>query len=47
MIADAPQIESGKRGAALEQSDLSGLRIAWYADDRVAPVTDETRAAPR
>jgi Asp-tRNA(Asn)/Glu-tRNA(Gln) amidotransferase A subunit family amidase len=24
---------------------LRGLRIAWYADDGVAPVTDETRAA--
>src|SRR5437660_9357034 len=45
MIADAPQIESGNRGAALGQSGLSRLRIAWYADDRAAPVTDETRAA--
>ena len=42
VIADTAQ-----PGPALEQGALSlrGLRIAWYADDGVAPVTDETRAA--
>jgi len=43
VIADAGE----KRGSAPGQGDssLHGLRIAWYADDGVAPVTDETRAA--
>jgi amidase len=42
VIAAARQIEPAlERGA----SALRGLRIAWYADDGVAPVTDETRAA--
>jgi len=36
-----------RRGHSSEQivSDLRGTRVAWYADDGVAPVTDETRAA--
>lgn len=28
-----------------ESQDLRGLRVAWYTDDGVAPVTDETIAA--
>lgn len=46
VIADAAQIQNSKRGPESEPgvTVLRGLRIAWYADDGVAPVTDETRA---
>jgi Asp-tRNA(Asn)/Glu-tRNA(Gln) amidotransferase A subunit family amidase len=37
------QFESGKEFES-DVALLRGLRIAWYADDGVAPVTDETRA---
>jgi Asp-tRNA(Asn)/Glu-tRNA(Gln) amidotransferase A subunit family amidase len=37
------QFESGKEFES-DAALLRGLRIAWYADDGVAPVTDETRA---
>src|ERR1041385_8795489 len=30
-----------------QQQDLRGLRVAWYTDDGVAPVTDETARAVR
>jgi amidase len=41
VIAGAPE----KRVDPVEDdSSLQGLRIAWYADDGVAPVTGETRA---
>jgi Asp-tRNA(Asn)/Glu-tRNA(Gln) amidotransferase A subunit family amidase len=40
IIADARQIEM-----ASLQRGVRGLRVAWYADDGVAPVTEETRAA--
>jgi Asp-tRNA(Asn)/Glu-tRNA(Gln) amidotransferase A subunit family amidase len=42
VIADRTRIEAA---IARDASLLRGLRIAWYADDGVAPVTDETRAA--
>ncbi|MGH9967170.1 MAG: amidase [Pyrinomonadaceae bacterium] len=29
------------------ESSLQGCRVAWYSDDEVAPVTDETRGAVR
>jgi Asp-tRNA(Asn)/Glu-tRNA(Gln) amidotransferase A subunit family amidase len=32
---------------AREQQDLRGLRVAWYTDDGVAPVTEETARAVR
>jgi amidase len=37
------QFESGQEFES-DAALLRGLRIAWYADDGVAPVTDETRA---
>ena len=44
--------DTGQSGPSLRASPakpgitaLSGLRVTWYADDGVAPVTDETRAA--
>jgi amidase len=42
VIADGKQFESRNR-----EPELRGLRAAWYADDGVAPVTNETRAAVR
>jgi Asp-tRNA(Asn)/Glu-tRNA(Gln) amidotransferase A subunit family amidase len=39
----AAQFESG-RELESDVALLRGLRIAWYADDGVAPVTNETRA---
>jgi amidase len=46
VIADATQFEMSNRGPASDGvTALRGLRIAWYADDGVAPTTDETRAA--
>ena len=46
VIADDRQDQLSEPGPSLEQriSELRGLRVAWYADDGVAPVTDETRA---
>jgi Asp-tRNA(Asn)/Glu-tRNA(Gln) amidotransferase A subunit family amidase len=34
-------------GESNRNTDLSGLRFAWYADDGVVPVTDETAEAVR
>jgi len=47
VIADRAQFQNSKRGPESEPGValLRGLRVAWYADDGVAPVTDETRAA--
>jgi Asp-tRNA(Asn)/Glu-tRNA(Gln) amidotransferase A subunit family amidase len=47
LIADPTQFETSDRGPASEVgvTALRGSRVAWYADDGVAPVTDETRAA--
>ena len=36
------RVLSGEHGS---ESELSGLRLAWYADDGVVPVTEETSAA--
>lgn len=48
-VADLALLFGVIADAAPEPGDASlrGLRIAWYADDGVAPVTDETRAAVR
>jgi amidase len=40
ILAGSRQSELSSRAASLR-----GLRLAWYADDGVAPVTNETRAA--
>jgi Asp-tRNA(Asn)/Glu-tRNA(Gln) amidotransferase A subunit family amidase len=47
VIADTAQFQNSKRGPQSEPgvAELRGLRVAWYADDGVALVTDETRAA--
>jgi amidase len=47
VMADAIQSETGSRDALRDRDDarLQGLRMAWYADDGVAPVTRETRDA--
>jgi amidase len=47
VIADTAQFRNSERGpeSAPGVAKLRGLRIAWYADDGVAPVTDETGAA--
>jgi len=47
VIADATQFEiSNSRSTADERvSGLRGMRVAWYGDDGVAPVSDETRDA--
>lgn len=49
VIADATQFEMSNRGSASDAgvTPLRGLRVAWYAADGVAPITDETRAALR
>ena len=46
VIAGDTQFQSRDRGpASVDRVVVRGKRIAWYADDGVAPVTDETRAA--
>ncbi len=47
VIADAKQAETTSITPSFDQGDrgLCGLRVAWYADDGVAPVTNETRVA--
>ena len=47
VLADPTQFEiSGNNGGLLpDPSELRGLHVAWYADDGVAPVSDEIRAA--
>lgn len=49
VIADATQFEMSNHGSASDVgvTPLRGLRVAWYASDGVAPITDETRAAIR
>jgi amidase len=47
VIADATPGETSSITSAFDRGDrgLQGLRVAWYADDDVAPVTNETRLA--
>lgn len=47
VIADAPPSgrDAGASSLAAGIAALRGLRIAWYSDDGVAPITDETRKA--
>jgi amidase len=47
VIADATQLETSSIMPAFDQEDSKrrGLRAAWYADNGVAPVTNETRVA--
>jgi amidase len=47
VIADPPPSGLSDRASSLEEemAALPGLRIAWYTDDCVAPITDETRNA--
>ncbi len=47
VIADPPPSGFGDRASSLEQGTIAlrGLRIAWYTDDGISPVTEETRNA--
>lgn len=47
IIADAAHLETSDVSTSFQQGSLAqrGLRVAWYADDGVAPVTEETRRA--
>jgi Asp-tRNA(Asn)/Glu-tRNA(Gln) amidotransferase A subunit family amidase len=47
VITDAREFEISDPKSVQEQrvGDLRALRVAWYADDGIAPVTDETRTA--
>lgn len=47
VIADPPPSGLSDRASSLEEemAALRGLRIAWYTDDCVAPITDQTRNA--
>jgi amidase len=47
VMADATQSEISFQDASLDRdaARLKGLRVAWYTDDGVAPVTRETRDA--
>jgi Asp-tRNA(Asn)/Glu-tRNA(Gln) amidotransferase A subunit family amidase len=47
VIADATQSEISYQDTSLDRdaARLQGLRVAWYTDDGVAPVTRETRDA--
>ncbi|MDX6303770.1 MAG: amidase [Blastocatellia bacterium] len=47
IIADARHLETSDVSTSFQQGSLAqrGLRVAWYADDGVAPVTEETRTA--
>ena len=44
IIAEAPPRELNTASTD-GVTNVRGLRVAWYADDGIAPVTDETRAA--
>jgi Asp-tRNA(Asn)/Glu-tRNA(Gln) amidotransferase A subunit family amidase len=44
VIADAEQFEFSN-GGPMSEPELRGLHLAWYADDGIAPITDETRVA--
>ena len=43
VIANPTQFEISRSNQG--RDSMRGLRVAWYADDGVAPVTDETKAA--
>jgi Asp-tRNA(Asn)/Glu-tRNA(Gln) amidotransferase A subunit family amidase len=47
VMADATQFEISCQDTSLERdaARLQGLRVAWYTNDEVAPVTRETRDA--
>lgn len=47
VIADTPSSEPNYRTSSLQEkiAALRGLRIAWYVDDGIAPITDQTRNA--
>ena len=47
VLAEPTQFEAAQSEADDSESDMSlrGLRVAWYTDDGVAPVSDEIRAA--
>jgi Asp-tRNA(Asn)/Glu-tRNA(Gln) amidotransferase A subunit family amidase len=47
IIADARHLETSDVSTSFQQGSLAqrGLRVAWCADDGVAPVTEETRTA--
>ena len=47
IIADARHLRTNDDSASFQQDSLEqrGLRVAWYADDGIAPVTEETRDA--
>lgn len=47
VIADPPPSGLSDRASALQEgmAALRGLRVAWYTDDGIAPITDETRNA--
>jgi Asp-tRNA(Asn)/Glu-tRNA(Gln) amidotransferase A subunit family amidase len=46
-VADLRLLFNVLVGESNRNTDLSGLRFAWYADDGVVPVTDETAEAVR
>lgn len=41
---DEPPV-AGQRSSVRTQTELRGYRVAWYTDDGIAPVTQETRQA--
>ncbi len=41
------RVLAGVESSFFDRTSLRGQRVAWYADDSVAPVTNETRAAVR
>jgi Asp-tRNA(Asn)/Glu-tRNA(Gln) amidotransferase A subunit family amidase len=46
VLAEPTQFEAAQNGTSiLNPTALHGLRVAWYADDGVIPVSDEIRAA--
>ena len=44
-VADLRLMFSVLSGTSISQTDLRSARVAWYADDGVAPVTEETARA--
>ncbi|MGZ5435774.1 MAG: amidase [Pyrinomonadaceae bacterium] len=48
VLAEPTQFEAAQNGIdILNPTALRGLRVAWYTDDGVSPVSDEIRAAVR
>jgi amidase len=45
VIAEPPSIETGHGALNQDVAVLSGVRVAWYSYDGLAPVTEETHAA--